>query len=546
MIEDGQVPDAYYKKRISYRSFHETFEFDVGHTLFSSFQIDEGSDLLLRLIDAATPTRILDLGCGWGVLGVVLARRFPATEVVMADRDLLAVRYANHNAALNATANARAVGSVGVAALPAGDYDLIVANIPAKIGDGAIEQEFVQRPLELLRPGGEYWFVVVSGLNRLMPKIGVRRQLALKEIKKRAGHTVYRVRKGDGCASFSGSGQVGKTKEVPMIYTDPVAVAPAFVEAIRDARRILLLSHVNPDGDAIGSMLGLYHALRAAGKEAVALAASELPHYTANLPGIEHVAVFAPGQPLPDSDIAWLVDASSLNRVGSLRSEHGTALAARPLLIVDHHIANSGEGALNLIQPAAASCAELLFRLLQAMPLPITAEAATCLLMGVYTDTQSFQTSSVKPETLRAAADLIAVGANHQAIIQAIYFQVPPETVRLTALALSELQQEGGLFWAVVRHSMKQKSGANSDAVDDTVIRMQHIAGMQALVLFKEQPDGSVKISLRSQPNIDVAQIAQEFGGGGHRQAAGATLHMNLEAALNRVLPRLRTLIVGE
>jgi 16S rRNA G1207 methylase RsmC len=194
MIENGQVPDAYYKKRISYRSFDESFEFDVGHTLFSSFQIDVGSDLLLRLIDVAAPTRILDLGCGCGVLGIVLARRFPDAEVVMADRDLLAVRYANHNATLNAAENARAVGSIGVAALPSGGYDLIVANIPAKIGDEAIEQEFVQQPLALLRPGGEYWFVVVSGLNRLIPKIGLRRNLALKELKKRAGHTVYRLR----------------------------------------------------------------------------------------------------------------------------------------------------------------------------------------------------------------------------------------------------------------------------------------------------------------------------------------------------------------
>ncbi len=328
-----------------------------------------------------------------------------------------------------------------------------------------------------------------------------------------------------------------------MIHTDPVAVAPAFVEAIREARRILLLSHVNPDGDAVGSMLGLYHALRAAGKEPLMLASSELPHYTANLPGIEQVAVFAPGQPLPDSDIAWLVDAASLSRIGPLRSEHGAEIAARPLLIVDHHVTNNGEGALNLIEPAAASCAELLFRLMQAMALPISAEAATCLLMGLYTDTQSFQTSSVKPGTLRAAADLIAAGADHQAIIQAVYFQVPPETVRLTSRALSELQQEGGLFWAVVRHSLKQETGANGDAVDDTVIRMQHIAGMRVLVLFKEQPDGSVKISLRSQPDIDVSQLAQEFGGGGHRQAAGATLHMNLDTAIDRILPRLRAVI---
>lgn len=328
-----------------------------------------------------------------------------------------------------------------------------------------------------------------------------------------------------------------------MIYTDPVEVAPAFVNAISNAERILLLSHVNPDGDAIGSMLGLYHTLRAAGKTVLPVASSELPTYTAQLPGIEAVQVYTSGQNLPDYDLIWLVDAASFSRIGPLRSEHGDALATRPLLIVDHHVTNRGEGRVNLIEPAAASCAELLFRLLQAMALPITPDTATCLLIGVYTDTQSFQTSSVKPESLRAAADLLAAGADQQAIVRAVYFQVPPETVRLTSHVLSQLQQEDGLFWAVVSNEMKLATGANGDAVDDTVIRMQHIAGMQVLVLFKEQPDGNVKISLRSQPGIDVAQIAQQYGGGGHRQAAGATLHMDLTKAIATILPRLRSML---
>ncbi len=191
-MSDG--PDAYFKKRLAYSHRGQQLAFDVGHTLFSSFQVDDGSDLLLRTIEpAAPPASILDLGCGVGVLGITLARRYPEARVLMADVNLLAVRYARHNLALNGVDNAAVVGSVGLEDVPAGPYDLIVSNIPAKIGDLAIEQEFVLGPVARLAPGGEYWFVVVSGLNHLIPRLGPRHQLRLKEVKKRSGHTVYRI-----------------------------------------------------------------------------------------------------------------------------------------------------------------------------------------------------------------------------------------------------------------------------------------------------------------------------------------------------------------
>jgi 16S rRNA G1207 methylase RsmC len=191
-------PDVYFKKRILYTWKDQNFEFDVANTLFSSFKIDQGTDLLLRTIDVALPRHILDLGCGYGVMGIVLAHCFPDAQVTMVDNDLLAVRYARYNCALNNTPNTQVIGSVGLEQAPAGPYDLIVSNIPAKIGDDAIEQEFILAPLERLCPGGEFWFVVISGLNRLIPKIGTRNNLKLKEVKKRSGHTIYQLLQSEG------------------------------------------------------------------------------------------------------------------------------------------------------------------------------------------------------------------------------------------------------------------------------------------------------------------------------------------------------------
>ena len=116
--------DVYYKKRIPYTCRGQTFAFDVAHTLFSSYQVDEGTDLFLRTIAPDSPQTILDLGCGCGVIGIVLARWFPQARVILADRDLLAVRYARHNAVLNQVPNVEVIGSVGFEHIPALPFDL--------------------------------------------------------------------------------------------------------------------------------------------------------------------------------------------------------------------------------------------------------------------------------------------------------------------------------------------------------------------------------------------------------------------------------------
>lgn len=325
-----------------------------------------------------------------------------------------------------------------------------------------------------------------------------------------------------------------------MIYTDPIAAAPAFRAHIEQAQRILLLTHINPDGDAIGSLLGAYHVLREMGKEPIALASSSLPSYTSVLPGVEVVQVYQPGQALPDVDLIWMLDTATLERVGPIFHEHTATLHSCPLIIVDHHETNVGGGLDSLIVPRSASCADLLLQLLRAMNIPVTRDTATCLLLGMITDTQSFQTSATRPQTLQIGADLLEAGADLRSVVNAVYFTIPSSTIRLTGMALSQLQQEGGLIWADVSQAMLRATGAGDEASDDTLLRMQRVAGMRVAALFKERVDGTVKLSLRSVPEINVAQIAMRWGGGGHAQAAGATLLMDMEAARTAVLPLLR------
>jgi len=187
--------DSYFKKEITYPYKGIKFVFDVAHTLFSTFAIDHGTDMLIRHMVLNNPKTILDLGCGYGPIGIVLAKTNPQAEVTMVDADLLAVRYTNINIKKNTISNAIAIGSVGMEAVIDKKFDLIVSNIPAKTGDEAITQEFILTPYTHLHPGGELWIVVVSGLNHLIPRLGPKYHLDMKLIRKRKGHSLYRIKK---------------------------------------------------------------------------------------------------------------------------------------------------------------------------------------------------------------------------------------------------------------------------------------------------------------------------------------------------------------
>lgn len=187
--------DSYFKKTITYPFRNIKFQFDVADTLFSTFDIDHGTDILIRAIEQKNPKTILDLGCGYGPLGIILASGNPKAKITMVDSNLLAVRYSKINCLKNGIENAEVMGSVGTESISNKTFDLIVSNIPAKIGDKAISEEFIVKPYSLLNPGGEYWVVVVSALNRLIPKVCALHNIKVTKIRKRSGHTVYKIKK---------------------------------------------------------------------------------------------------------------------------------------------------------------------------------------------------------------------------------------------------------------------------------------------------------------------------------------------------------------
>jgi 16S rRNA (guanine1207-N2)-methyltransferase len=186
--------DPYFKKTIEYDLYKNHFTFDVANTIFSTFNIDIGSQLLLRTISANEGSTLLDIGCGYGVLGIVLSKLLNTSKITMVDKDLLSLKYARVNVEKNKVGNAELIGSVGLENVPEYKYDLIVSNIPAKIGDEAIEKEFILKPMDYLSKDGTYWFVVVTALNRLIPSIGLKHNLDLKQVVKRNRYAVYRLK----------------------------------------------------------------------------------------------------------------------------------------------------------------------------------------------------------------------------------------------------------------------------------------------------------------------------------------------------------------
>ncbi len=301
--------------------------------------------------------------------------------------------------------------------------------------------------------------------------------------------------------------------------------------------KFLVTSHVRPDGDAIGSVLGLGLALQAIGKQVQMVLEDGVPKSFQHLSGSEQVSKNA-----TDLDACVIVvDCSDRTRIGQVLPED-----RQPDLNIDHHNTNLNFAGINLVDSKATATAEILTQLLPVWNLPISREIAEALLTGIITDTIGFRVAGLTPATLRIVADLFELGADLPTLHAKALLTRSFEAARYWGAGLSALRLENRLLWT--RLTLEDRRTANYPGRDDAdlVNILQTVEDADVFVVFIEQNNGSVKVSWRSRPGFDVSAIALQFGGGGHKPAAGAEIQGNISEVIPQVLNATRPLLNGQ
>ena len=292
---------------------------------------------------------------------------------------------------------------------------------------------------------------------------------------------------------------------------------------LRDSRRLLITSHQSPDGDAVGSCLALARLLRGLGKSTLVWLCDDIPELYKALPGSERIHTgTVPPEGYPDAfDTVVVLECPSLDRTG-LES----ALKGPRVLNVDHHLGNSLYGEVNWIDTAAPACGELVYRIAQGLKLKIDSEVATVLYLTLVTDTGNFRFSNASAEAFDSAATLVRLGARPEQVSQWVYESQPLASIRLMGEMISSLELHAGGRIATVLLSaeMFARAGADVGNTEGLVDVPRSIAGVEAVGLLRETGANRYKLSLRSRGAVDVEKLARRWGGGGHKNAAGAKL----------------------
>jgi len=311
------------------------------------------------------------------------------------------------------------------------------------------------------------------------------------------------------------------------------------IEAIQHGRKFLVTAHVRLDGDALGSELAFYFMLKALGKEAVVYNQDRTPERYRFLPGTQYITHIL--DQVEGFDAAVILDCSDLTRVGDACER---IRKIKTLINIDHHVSNNGFCALKMLDARAGSTGELIFRLMREMNFPISKDVATNLYAAIITDTGSFRYSSTGSETLHAAGELVARGADPQWIAENIYENDSPVRLKLMAKALESLSLdlENKIGSLVVTQKNLQETGAAWEHTEGFVDIPRTVKGIEISILFTEREANHYKLSLRSKSKADVEKIAKKFGGGGHVHAASCWIRGNIESVKEQVIQAVKEL----
>ena len=325
---------------------------------------------------------------------------------------------------------------------------------------------------------------------------------------------------------------------------DAVAAAEALA-LLKSASTVLMPTHQNVDADGLASPLALAMALEQLGVRAIPLVSDgDLPKNLRFLPGIERVACYG-ADPLPAYDLLCLADCSDRRRLGAFVADDPNRFAGGvPIVNIDHHVTNDRFGKINIVEPAAASTAEVVADLLRLWETTLTPDIAQCLLAGIYGDTLGLRTPATTSRTIRTAADLVDAGANPTPVVDHLFRLKPRSTVCLWRRALDAVQFTGALIWTELTEDILAECGAVQAEAEGLVNFLAGTEGTRAAAILYANEQGW-RVSLRSlQEDIDVAAIAKVFGGGGHPRAAGVQV-VGDEAEKQRFLTAVAELAAG-
>lgn len=326
----------------------------------------------------------------------------------------------------------------------------------------------------------------------------------------------------------------GVEADKPRVSISSTSESQIAAQLIRQAQDILVICHVMPDGDAIGSLLGLGWALRKLGKEHTLACADPVPETFAYLPGSEDIVAHPEG----NYDLVISLDCSDLKRLGTTYDQR--SLGKVPIVNIDHHVTNVGFGSINWVDPGSAATAQMVLTLIEHLEVSLDPTIATCLLNGIVTDTRGFRTPNTTPAVMEAATRLMTAGASLSEITEQVFNRRPLAVIRLWGRALSAVQLDGRIIWTEISQAMKCECGLSSDSDDGLVSFLTSACEADVGIVFTEKDDGTIDVSIRSTPGIDISGVAMRLGGGGHPQAAGCNLNASLAEAREKVLAELR------
>jgi len=312
------------------------------------------------------------------------------------------------------------------------------------------------------------------------------------------------------------------------------------VDAIRSRQRFVLSSHSRPDGDSIGSQLAMAYALKALGKDVVAINADVAPPPLLAFPGVPDI-VIAP-EAVGPFDAAIIMECGDLARTGV------KGLERQFVINIDHHPGNTGYGQINWFDDSAAACGEMVYDAVRALGVAMSPEIATHVYLAILTDTGSFHYSNITPRTFAIAGECLAAGVDPVMVARNVYDSNNMGRLKLFGAVLSAMQidQTGRIAIVYLDHDMARAAGGTYEDTEGLINLPLTVKEIQAVVFFKEQERDTYRVSMRSKGEIDIGAIAKEFGGGGHKNAAGCTVTGAIDALQKQFVLKIERAIDRE